>query len=170
MLLAFFFAHVEIEIEGAAGWAANLPTWRVDHHWLLDLAWGGRTMTGYHAWVFPFIFLFFHFPMAATCRISWRSECQALGAIMFFWIAEDFLWFALNPAFGIDRFDPAHAWWHKHWLLSAPVDYWIFAPTAFALFWLSLGTGRGVSPADKWSSLQSEAPKNPGRSTPARES
>ena len=37
VLLAFFFAHAEIEIEGAGGWAANLPTWRVEQHWLLDL-------------------------------------------------------------------------------------------------------------------------------------
>lgn len=26
------FAQVEIQIEGAAGWAKNLPTWRIDHH------------------------------------------------------------------------------------------------------------------------------------------
>jgi hypothetical protein len=31
-LLAFFFAKVEIEIEGPAGWAAKLPTWRVENH------------------------------------------------------------------------------------------------------------------------------------------
>src|SRR5690242_5379610 len=41
LLLAFFFAHAEIEIEGAGGWAANLPTWRIERHWLLDLFWGG---------------------------------------------------------------------------------------------------------------------------------
>jgi hypothetical protein len=49
VLLAYFFANVEIQIEGSAGWAANLPTWRIEHHWLLDLFWGGRPMTGYHA-------------------------------------------------------------------------------------------------------------------------
>jgi hypothetical protein len=37
LLMAFFFANVEIQIEGAAGWAANLPTWRIEHHWLLDI-------------------------------------------------------------------------------------------------------------------------------------
>ncbi|MBD3308853.1 hypothetical protein GF339_20775, partial [candidate division KSB3 bacterium] len=44
-LLSFFFAKVEIHIEGEAGWAANLPTWRIERHWLLDLLWGGRPMT-----------------------------------------------------------------------------------------------------------------------------
>ena len=55
LLLSFFFAQLAIQVEGAAGWAANLPTWRIAQDWLLDLFWGGRPMTGYHAWVFPFI-------------------------------------------------------------------------------------------------------------------
>lgn len=63
LVLAFLFANVEIQIEGRGGWAANLPTWRIEHHWLLDLFLGGRAMTGYHAWVFSFVFLVFHFPM-----------------------------------------------------------------------------------------------------------
>ena len=29
LVIAYFLANVEIQIEGAAGWAANLPTWRV---------------------------------------------------------------------------------------------------------------------------------------------
>ncbi len=57
LLLAFFFAQVEIQIEGARGWAASLPTWRIEGHWLLDLFWGGRPLTGYHAWIFSFMLL-----------------------------------------------------------------------------------------------------------------
>ena len=37
VLMAIAFAKVEIQIEGAAGWAASLPTWRIEKHWLLDL-------------------------------------------------------------------------------------------------------------------------------------
>ncbi|HQT82510.1 MAG TPA: hypothetical protein PLQ34_10140, partial [Ferrovaceae bacterium] len=40
-ILATFFSQVEINIEGGAGWAANLPTWRIEQHWLLDWFWGG---------------------------------------------------------------------------------------------------------------------------------
>lgn len=123
-LLGLFFAMTEIQIEGGAGWAANLPTWRIEHHWLLDIFWGGRPMTGYHAWVFPFIALFFHFPFFFMQQWSWRTEARAIGCIMVFWIAEDFLWFVLNPAFGIANFDAAHIPWHIHWLWFAPVDYW----------------------------------------------
>ena len=58
--LAFAFANVEIQIEGPNGWATNLPTWRIEHHWLLDVFFGGRAMTGYHAWALPTILAFFH--------------------------------------------------------------------------------------------------------------
>ena len=36
-VLAYAFANVEIQIEGSAGWAINLPTWRIEKHWLLDI-------------------------------------------------------------------------------------------------------------------------------------
>jgi hypothetical protein len=124
-LLGLFFAQVEIQIEGAAGWAANLPTWRVEHHWLLDIFWGGRPMTGYHAWVFPFVALFFHFPLLFMQQWSPRLEARALGSIMLFWIIEDYLWFVLNPAYGVARFNPESIAWHKHWLWCAPTDYWV---------------------------------------------
>ena len=47
LALALLLANVEVQIEGGAGWAANLPTWRIEDGWLLDLFWGGRPMTGY---------------------------------------------------------------------------------------------------------------------------
>lgn len=134
-VLAYFFAQVEIHIEGDAGWAANLPTWRIENHWLLDIFWGGRAMTGYHAWVFPFIALFFHFPMFLLGQWSWQLEARVVASIMLFWITEDFLWFIINPAFGWKRFHPGHATWHKHWAGGAPVDYWIFSAISAALFW-----------------------------------
>ena len=137
LLLGFFFAEVEIQIEGAAGWAANLPTWRIERHWLLDVFWGGRAMTGYHAWVFPFVALFFHFPLVILGRWTARLESRILGCIMVFWIAEDFLWFVLNPAYGISRFDPVQVPWHKHWLGAAPVDYWVSLALGSILLWFS---------------------------------
>jgi hypothetical protein len=75
VLLSFFFAQTEVQIEGSAGWAAHLPTWHIEHHWLLDIFWGGRAMTGYHAWIFPCIALFFHFPLFFLPRWSWLASC-----------------------------------------------------------------------------------------------
>lgn len=134
LLLAYLFANVEIQIEGSNGWAAALPTWRIESHWLLDIFLGGRAITGYHAWVFPFIALAFHFPFAFYGRWTWRVEARILACMMLFWIAEDFLWFMLNPAFGIERFQPDAIPWHKHWLWGAPVDYWIYAVLMSMLF------------------------------------
>jgi hypothetical protein len=53
---------------------------------------------------------------------------------MLFWVSEDFLWFVLNPAFGLRRFAKTHAGWHRHWWLGAPIEYWIFTP--LGLWWL----------------------------------
>jgi hypothetical protein len=136
-LLGFFFANVEIQIEGRAGWAANLPTWRIEHHWLLDIFWGGRPMTGYHAWVFPFMALCFHLPAVFFARWSWRIEARIVACIMAFWLIEDFLWFVLNPAYGLARFDPLHVPWHKHWIAFAPTDYWTMSAAACVLFFVS---------------------------------
>jgi hypothetical protein len=124
MLLAYFFAQVEIQIEGSAGWAGNLPTWRIEKHWLLDIFWGGRAMTGYHAWVFPFVALIFHFPLVFNAHWSLRAQCRIVACIMLFWMAEDLLWFVCNPAYGLVRFNPANVAWHKNWIWFAPADYW----------------------------------------------
>ena len=126
ILLAFFFAQVEIQIEGANGWAAGLPTWRIEKHHLLDLFWGGRPMTGYHAWIFSFMFLAFLFPIVTGGQFSKRLAARCMGGLMLFWIMEDFLWFVLNPAFGFEKLTPRFVPWHHHWFLGLPVDYYLF--------------------------------------------
>lgn len=138
-LLGLFFAMTEIQIEGAHGWAASLPTWRIEKHWLLDVFWGGRPMTGYHAWVFPFMFLAFHLPIVVNDTFSWRLEARCLGSLMLFWIVEDFLWFVLNPAYGLARFNPHSIPWHKHWLVGVPVDYLVFTVVGGMLLAWSFG-------------------------------
>jgi len=136
-LTAFFFSEVEIQIEGPAGWASNLPTWRIEHHWLLDIFWGGRPLTGYHAWAFSFMFLVFHAGVFITQKWSWRLETRIIASIMLFWVIEDFLWFILNPAFGISNFSPDKVSWHTHWFLGIPADYWNFTIVSAILMWLS---------------------------------
>ena len=134
--MAFFFANCEIQIEGPAGWAANLPTWRIESHWLLDIFWGGRAMTGYHAWVFSFMALVFFSPLFFNGRFSLVEALQALAGLMVFWMAEDFLWFVCNPAYGWAHFDRAHVAWHPHWWLGAPVDYWEGLVGVVLVMWL----------------------------------
>lgn len=139
-LLSYFFAQVEIQIEGPAGWAANLPTWRIENHWLLDLFWGGRAMTGYHAWVFSFMLLIFHLPCLLFGQWSAKIEQRIVGSLFLFWILEDWLWFVLNPAFGLARFYPEAVPWHKHWLFGLPQDYWVMGIPGLILLYVSYRT------------------------------
>jgi len=137
-LLALFFANVEIQIEGADGWASKLPvTFRVEGHWALNLFWGGRPLTGYHVWIFSFMLLVFHLPMLFAGQWSVRLEARALGCVMAFWVVEDLLWFVLNPAYGWSRLVSRQVPWHKHWFLSLPTDYWTFSLGAAVLLWWS---------------------------------
>lgn len=126
-LLAYVFAMLEINIEGENGWAAKLPTWRIEKHWLLDVFFGGRPLTGYHAWTLSFMVLIFHFPCLLLWQWSWLLEARIIGCFMLFWITEDFLWFLRNPAWGWKRFKPGEIKWHKHWIMGLPTDYWTFA-------------------------------------------
>lgn len=126
LALAAAFAMAEIQIEGADGWAARLPTWRMEGEIWNDLFWGGRAVTGYHVWVFLFMAMAFHFAMVLTGRWSVRLEARALGSLMLFWVMEDAFWFAFNPAYGLGRLRPDTAPWHPHWLGGVPVDYVVF--------------------------------------------
>ncbi|MBF0547164.1 MAG: hypothetical protein HQM08_22180 [Candidatus Riflebacteria bacterium] len=145
-IASFFFAQTEIQIEGGKGWAKGLPTWRIEEHWLLDIFWGGRPMTGYHAWVFSFMALMFHFPLVILFAFSWKLEARILGSLMIFWIIEDFLWFIFNPAFGIQKFSPAFIPWHKKWLLGLPNDYWVFSMVGIILiYWSFKGSPKSTS-------------------------
>ena len=137
LLLSFFFAKVEIQIEGDCGWAENLPTWRIERHWLLDIFWGGRPMTGYHAWAFSFMALVFHLSVFLGGKWTLPLEARILGSLMLFWACEDFLWFVINPAFGIRKFRPEHIPWHKHWCWGVPVDYLVFTVFGGLLIWYS---------------------------------
>jgi hypothetical protein len=118
---------MEIQIEGVDGWAAKLPTWRIEKHRLLDWFYGGRPLTGYHVWAFCFVFLSFHLPFFMGRGWSFREELRMVGAYYFFWVLEDFLWFVLNPHYGWKKFGPAHVWWHKRWLWGLPLDYWFLS-------------------------------------------
>jgi hypothetical protein len=140
-ILALYFARLEIQIEGAHGWAANLPTWRIEKHWLLDIFWGGRALTGYHAWAFSFMALVFHLPVFIMGCWTPYIEFRVLGSLMWFWIIEDFLWFVFNPAFGWAKFSPEHVPWHKHWLGPVPTDYVTFMAVGILLLIWSFRSG-----------------------------
>ncbi|HWB54126.1 MAG TPA: hypothetical protein VG722_08035 [Tepidisphaeraceae bacterium] len=143
LVTAFAFARLEIQIEGPAGWAENLPTWRISNRWT-DLLYGCRPLTGYHFWVQIFLLLMVHLPFAlGFCAWTWPLELRALAFLIFFYLTEDFLWFVINPAYGIRRFRPEHIWWHaRTWWWVMPRDYWIFTLVGLAAYFMSLHSGQ----------------------------
>jgi hypothetical protein len=139
IVTALVFARLEIEIEGPNGWAANLPTWRIDNRWT-RLFYGSRPLTGYHLWMQVFVLLMVHVPLVLqTSAWSWGMELRVASFYILFFLFEDFLWFILNPAFGIRRFRKEHIWWHAPtWWWVMPRDYWVFGALggfAYALSW-----------------------------------
>jgi hypothetical protein len=136
VIAAFCWANLEIQIEGKNGWAAGLPTWKIDRHFLLDLFYGGRPLTGYHVWAFLSVFFFFHLPFFVMQTWSFKLERMAVGGYALFWVMEDCFWFLLNPHFGLRKFNPQHVWWHKKWLLNLPVDYWVLGTLSAVLLYV----------------------------------
>ena len=135
LVAAFTFARVEIEIEGPWGWAENLPTWRIANRWT-KLFYGSRPLTGYHLWLQLFVIVLAHFPFAVQVwDWSWHRELRVIGFVILFFIIEDFLWFVLNPAYGLRRFRREHIWWHAPtWWWIMPRDYWIFSTIGIGIY------------------------------------
>jgi hypothetical protein len=151
-VLAFLFAAVEVEIEGPDGWATGLPTWRRTDGAAgraFGLIMSGRPLTGYHLFMLPLPLAAFHLPFVFGTPWSWRAELIVCAAYLVFAIAWDFLWFVLNPAYGVRRFRPG-IWWHPRWAGPAPVDYWIALALSVALAAL---TAIGASATLLWRHL-----------------
>ena len=67
-----------------------------------------------------------------------KLEAKVIASIMMFWVTEDFLWFILNPYYGLRKFTEKDIPWHSHrWFIFMPADYWIFLTAAALLFWYS---------------------------------
>jgi hypothetical protein len=129
-----FYALLEVEIEGASGWARNLPTWRLENRWTRLLL-GSRPLTGYHLYAWLFLLAAAHLPYAFGAELSLAVEARVAAFVLLFWIVEDFLWFVFNPAYGIRRFRPEHIWWHAPtWWWIMPRDYWLWLPCGVGLY------------------------------------
>jgi hypothetical protein len=124
IVISLIAALAEIQIERKYGWAARLPCWRIQNKWtsfILDT----KPLTGYHFYMWLFLFLIFHFPLLFA-PWTWALEAKIAGFFALFLVLEDFLWFVFNPAFGIKKFRKSNPelWWHKTWFWGAPIGYW----------------------------------------------
>ncbi|MBI2042367.1 MAG: hypothetical protein HYT21_01260 [Candidatus Nealsonbacteria bacterium] len=127
-IFSVVLAALESQIEGDAGWAGNLPTWKPSlAHWYVRFyrrIMSGKDMTGYHLFIFGLVFLFMHYPYFAGKEWSWSSEWATLSLFFLLTIFWDFLWFVINPRYDFRHFWARKVWWHKKWFLHLPIDYW----------------------------------------------
>lgn len=133
ILVAFFIAKLEIQIEGKDGWAKSLPTWKVKNK-LTNLISEDYPFTGYHFWAFFTLITFIHLPFFIGTPWSLNLEIKLLSILFLITIIEDFLWFVLNPSFGIRKFNSKYAPWHK-WIGPIPLTYVILIIGTCLLMW-----------------------------------
>jgi hypothetical protein len=136
---ALVAALMEVQIEGEAGWASGLPTWRFENRLSRALL-GNRVITGYHVYIHLLVLLLVHLPfLLGLAAWSWPAEFRVLAFVVLFWLVEDFLWFMVNPAYGVGAFRRSGIWWHSaSWWGPLPRDYWIFLPVGVGLYLLSV--------------------------------
>lgn len=139
--VAIALAYLEVQIEGAHGWATSLPTWRTTDPRVTSI-FGGRPVTGYHVALNVLLLLLLHWPILFT-RWSLLVEARVLSSYALLAVIWDFLWFVLNPNFGLELYSREHVWWFKRWFLGVPVDYYVGCLNAL-LLWLSPALFRRV--------------------------
>jgi len=121
IILAFFHSHQETEIEGKAGWARHLPTFRINIFITKFLL--AKEITGYHLYMLLMFLTIFHLPLLFV-PFNIKNELIILGLINYYWVVEDFLFFVVNPHYGIKRFKKEYISWHKRWVFNfIPVSY-----------------------------------------------
>jgi len=128
-VLALLLACVEIESEGKYGWAQRMPTWyrtKGIPAKIFGFLLGKKPLTGYHLFLISFVFVMFHMPFVVQMHWSIFQELVCIALFIAWWILEDFIWFILNPYYGIKNFKKSNIWWHGRecWVFGLiPIDY-----------------------------------------------
>lgn len=145
-LIAFALAGLEVEVEGRRGWAAGMPTCRLENRWAvlaLKPFFGGRPVTLYHCYMFSLVTLMWHIGYVQGVPMTWANEWRCLSTLFLLCATWDFLWFVLNPAYGLENFRREKVAWHagRPWVFGLfPIDYAIAFVLSLAfsmLAWVS---------------------------------
>lgn len=127
--LCVIMAGLEIESEGKHGWAEKMPTWyrktgRTAR--VFGRLMGGKPLTGYHSYMFFLPLAFVHIPFVTGLPWSLADECRVLSMYFIVSVLWDFIWFVLNPHYGMRNFTKEKVWWHAKspWIFGLfPADY-----------------------------------------------
>ena len=142
LITAGLLSKTEIQIEDKGGYAENLPvTWRAKNIWVKRLFTG----TSYHLYMGLFLVAFLHSVVFILDAWTLRVEFLILSFLALVTVAEDFLWFILNPAvgeetgerlYGVRNFNKEHIPWFE-WFWGLPLWYWWYIPVGVILYWLA---------------------------------
>jgi hypothetical protein len=125
---AFGLAGVEVEIEGGFGWAERMPTWYLKRGRLgsaYGFVMGQRPLTGYHVYVFIMPLVVLNLPFVYGLDFSLAGELRVLATYFALAVVWDYLWFVLNPAYTVRRFERGNVWWFEiPWIWRFPLDYY----------------------------------------------
>ncbi|MFW6125645.1 MAG: hypothetical protein ACOC58_00945 [Chloroflexota bacterium] len=132
LLLSTLLAKVEIQMEGRHGYAEKLPvSWRSSNKWARTLFTG----TSYHLYMGLFLLSMVHLPFVVGLPWTIGGEMLVLSLLAFVTVAEDFLWFVLNPAYGIRRYRKMYIpWFRDRWLGFIPLWYTWYLAAGVALY------------------------------------
>jgi hypothetical protein len=145
---ALALAVLEVEIEGAHGWAERLPTWfrtrgPIGRTWAVIS--GGRPATGYHLAMIAMLLLALHYPFAAGVEWSVAAEVGVIATYLAWVIAWDYLWFVVNPYYGLRRFRRGDVWWYPGpWIGRIPADYALAIGVSIAVAAIAIPIGGGI--------------------------
>lgn len=122
-LFAAVYAMIEIEIEGPNGWAEFLPT---PQKFLAHLSLYHVVMVCMASLVIGGLLYY----RASSARAAAPAESPVKSALchageyifllVIFFLAQDFLWFVLNPSYTVGRYAKSYIGWHKPWALGIP--------------------------------------------------
>lgn len=130
IVTAILLAKVEIQIEGKDGYAKNFPiTWRTRNKWVRIFLTG----TSYHLYMGLFLLVFVHLGFVVGWPWSPAKEMLVLSFLVLMTVAEDFLWFVLNPHYGVRKFRAKEVGWFQ-WVWGVPIWYWWYLPIGMSLY------------------------------------
>jgi len=121
-LIILALAALEVQIEGRYGWTKKLPTWRIKSK-IFGFFIGGKELTGYLFYMLLLLFMLFHLPFLGGVTWTWQAEIEIIFLFVLFSAFWDFLWFLLNPYYGLAHFKQSYVYWHRQWILGIPLDY-----------------------------------------------
>ena len=132
VILAFvIMAFLERTIEGPNGWGRKTygKRFRITKNFLI---------TEYHLWFWLFLIILVLVLPLVVSGFSLESFGFLLSALAIGCLLEDFLYFVVNPYFGLKKFNSKNVKWHQ-WMkigkLELPWSYILGIIIAFLLYW-----------------------------------